>query len=81
MQQDADVHYHRIRFNPGDIVLLKKDFDTNTQTRKRKMDDFYEEGTWEIIERVGQDNFKIKNVLDQSSILFVCKNRLKKINS
>ncbi|KCZ78917.1 hypothetical protein H311_00041, partial [Anncaliia algerae PRA109] len=26
-QQDADIHFHNIRFNPGDKVLLKKDFD------------------------------------------------------
>jgi len=81
MQKDADVHYHRIRFNPGDKVLLKRDFDTNTQTRRRKMEDFYEEGVWEIKERVGQDNFKIQSLNDQSIVLVVCKNRLKKINS
>lgn len=81
MQQDADIHYHRIRFNPGDKVLLKRDFDTNTQTRRRKMEDLYEEGVWEIKERTGQDNFKIQSLNDQSIVFVVCKNRLKKINS
>ncbi len=81
MQQNADVHYHsRISFNPGDLVLLKKDVDNNVQTKKREMDDFYEEETWEILERVGANNFKIKKQGDQPSVTVVCKNRLKKIN-
>lgn len=81
MQQDADVHFHNIAFNPGDFVLLQKDFDTNLQTRRRKMDDFYEEGTYIILERVGSNNFKIQKRDDTSIIKTVGKNRLKKINS
>lgn len=81
MQSDVDVHYHSIQFNPGDIVLLKKDFDMNSQNRRRKMDDFYEEGTWIIVERVGSDNFKIQSRENEAIIKTICKNRLKKINS
>lgn len=52
----------------------------NTQTRRRKMEDFYEEGAWTILERVGSDNFKIRNRENETLIKTICKNRLKKIN-
>jgi hypothetical protein len=81
MQQDADVHYHSIQFNPGDYVLLQRSFDNNSITRRRKMDSFYEEGRWIIVERVGSDSFKIQKHEDATNSLIVCKNRLKKINS
>lgn len=81
MQRDVDVHYHSIQFNPGDFVLVKRDFDMNPQTRRRKMDDFYEEGTWIILERVGSDSYKIKNRENESIVKTICKNRIKKLNS
>jgi hypothetical protein len=81
MLQDADVHYHSININPGDIVLLKRDFDMNTQNRKRKMEDFFEEGTWIVIRRIGSDNLRIKSRENDIIEKTVCKNRLKKINS
>ncbi len=45
------------------------------------MDDFYEEGTWIIVERAESDNFKVVKDGNSSVSRFVCKNRLKKINS
>lgn len=80
MVNDADVHYFKITFNIGELVLLSKDFDNNTKTRKRKMSDFYEEGKWIIIERVGNDYFKIAKQDNDQLVLVVCENRLKKIN-
>ena len=81
MQNDADVHCHKITFNPGDIVLVAKSFDTNQTTKKCKVNGFYEEGQWIIIERVGSDNFKIQNLNVQTIFQIVCKNRLLKVNS
>lgn len=36
LQQDADVHYHSIQFNPRDIVLLQKDFDMIRRQEEEK---------------------------------------------
>lgn len=36
MVNDADVHYHRINFNPGDNVLLSRSFDNNQSNKKRR---------------------------------------------
>lgn len=78
MKQDVDVHYHAIQFNPGDKVFIKRDFDMNPQTRRRKMDDFFESGTWTIIERVGSDNYKIRSDSNESKVKTISKNRIKK---
>ena len=78
MINDSDIHYHRINFNSGIEVLLSRSFDTNQQTRRRKMDSFYEDGIWIILERIGNDSFKIQKINDLTTIQTVCKNRLKK---
>jgi hypothetical protein len=45
------------------------------------MEDFYEEGTWIIVERAESDHCKVVKDGNSSVSRFVCKNRLKKINS
>jgi len=79
MINDADVHYNSITINPGDFVLVAKDFDTNPETRRRKMDGFYEEGSWLVLERVGADNLKVQSLANMNIVRIVCKNRLKRI--
>lgn len=76
MQNDADVHFSSLVFNSGDFVLLKLDFDNNTNSRRDKMKSFYEEGTWKIIERKGEDAYKIEQ---NGLIKIVSKLRLKKV--
>ena len=65
--KNADVHYHSINFNPGDQVLISKSFDTNVKTKKMKLDGFYEEGLWTIMERIGSDSFKVKSNSNETS--------------
>lgn len=45
MVEDADVHFMRYVLNPGDTVLIKKNFDANPKTKKEKPGDFYESDT------------------------------------
>jgi Integrase core domain len=81
MVNDADVHYNSINFNPGDRVLVKKSFDTNQKTKKEKMDDFYEDGFWHIVERISEDSFRVKHDSNARNTMFVSKNRLKKCDN
>jgi hypothetical protein len=46
----------------------------NSQNRKRKMEDFYEEGIWSVIRRIGSDNFRIKSRENATIEKTVCKN-------
>ena len=78
MVADADVHYNSINFNPGDVVLVAKSFDTNQKTKKEKLGGFYEDDMWIIVEKKGTDNFLIKSKLDFSKTMVISKNRMKK---
>ena len=78
MIADADVHYHSINFNPGDVVLVAKSFDTNQKTKKEKLGGFYEDDMWIIVEKKGTDNFLIKSKLDSNKTMVISKNRMKK---
>lgn len=81
MVNDADVHYHKITFNIGDLVIVSKSSDTNVKTKKDKMGDFYEEGIWLIVENVGFDSYKIMDLENEDKIRIVQKNRLKVVKS
>lgn len=66
-------------FNSGDIVIIKKDFDNNTLTRRNAFESFYEEGEYEVIEILQNNMLKIKKLGgEQTMTLF--KGRVKKIN-
>ena len=79
--RDKDVHYHKINFNPDDPVIISKSFDTNSTTRKRKMDGFFEDDTYKIVERIGSHSFKIQDINNSLEIKVFSKNRLRKVNS
>ncbi|TBU18738.1 hypothetical protein CWI38_0230p0020 [Hamiltosporidium tvaerminnensis] len=38
--KDADVHYNRIAFNSGDVVFIRRFFDTNRSPRSDKINSF-----------------------------------------
>jgi len=78
MVNDANVHYHSINFNPGDFVLIAKSFDTNQKTKKEKMDGFFEDEIWIVVERRGTDTFLIKHSKNDNLKKVVSKNRIKK---
>ena len=76
MQKYADVHARKAVLKCCDTVIIKNDFDNNTASRKEKLDDFYEKGTWEVITRNTNGDVTIEqnNVRRQIS-----KDRLKKV--
>ena len=76
---DADVHrFADTTFNPGDRVIIAKDFDNNPTTRKRKLDGRFEDGVYTITSRAGRDNFEVDC---EGEKRMVAKNRLRKLNS
>lgn len=56
---DVDVNYNSVSFNPDDVVLIAKSFDTNTKTKKGSLVDFMR---WILCERVVGDRFKAKEL-------------------
>lgn len=77
MQQDADVHYREYQFECGDEVIVKRDYDNNTIHRREKLCDFYEEGTWTVVEKASSNSYLIELGGERK---VVHKNQLKKIN-
>ena len=41
MRRTPLVHVSKYSFKVGDFVIIKKDFDNNTHTRKEKIESFY----------------------------------------
>jgi hypothetical protein len=60
MQADSSVHRRKNNFSVGDIVLIRKDFDSNVKTRKNKFESFFlsEQGT--IVDVCLNNTFKVK---------------------
>lgn len=69
------VHTSIYNFQVGEEVLVSKDFDTNTKTKKKKFDSFYHEKT-KIIEIMSEN--RVKLVLD-GQVSVVAMNRIKKV--
>jgi len=53
MINNADVHFNRLHFEPGEKVLIKQEHDNNTSTRKNKLSSYFEDGIWTTLERSG----------------------------
>ena len=49
------------RFEVGDIVLLKVDFDNNTQNRRMPFNGFFEDGRYIVVELLSNNMLKIRN--------------------
>ena len=41
MRRNTLVHVSKYDLNLGDTVIIKRDFDTNVKTKRRKLDSFY----------------------------------------
>jgi len=77
MSKDADVHFHRLSFIVGDKVLVKLEFDTNKDTNKSKMDGFYEDGVWKVIEVISNQKLRIEK---NGVVRTIEKNMIKKVD-
>jgi len=62
------VHLRKSRIQVGDDVLLKKNFDTNKNTRKGKFDTFYESISFQVIELLEEQRVLIKNSNGQKTV-------------
>lgn len=72
------MHLRKNELLVGDKVFLKKDFDNNKKKRKMKFDQMYFEEPYEVIEKLQDSFYKIKEFGSQK-ILTVTRSRLNKI--
>ena len=77
MDRNACVHMSKYSFKIGDVVFLKKDFTDNASQKRQKMEPFFEEENFEIIELLS-NNFETIQGIHSSKTLKVALNRLKK---
>ena len=61
MDMSNSVHYRNNDFLPGQIAILKADFDTNQKTRKRKLEGFYDCQV-EVIQCLQNNRIKVKKL-------------------
>jgi hypothetical protein len=59
------VHNSKFNFEIGDIVIIKKDFDSNANNRSRKFESFYSE-EYEVVEILSNNRLKVKNEIEVS---------------
>lgn len=78
--RNANSNLVQISFELGEIVLLKLDFDNNTQTRRNPFDSFYDSNEFEVVEILQNKMIKIQNTLQRNDVRNVYKGRIKKLN-
>jgi hypothetical protein len=59
------VHNSKFNFEIDDIVIIKKDFDSNANNRHRKFESFYSE-EYEVVEILSNNRLKVKNEMEVS---------------
>ena len=69
-----------MRFEVGDLVMIKKDFDTNQNTKRRPVDPYFEDDLYKIINLLNNNMVEIRNLNESETIRKVNKNQLKKVN-
>lgn len=62
--------------NIGDMVIIKTDFDNNSQNRRKAFDSFFEDDLYEAVEVISNSMDKIKG--QDGNARNIHKNRLKK---
>ena len=78
--RNRNSNLERRRFEIGDRVMIKKDFDNNQATRRNAFDSFFEPEIYIIIEILQNNMLKIKEENDNNDIRTVFRGRVKKIN-
>jgi hypothetical protein len=77
--RNANSNNNGRAFQFGDFSIIKKDFDNNTNTRRRPFESLYEDGTYKIVNFLNNNMIEIVNIEDPETTRKVHKNRLKKI--
>ena len=67
------------RIEVGDIVMIKMDFDNNSQNRRMPFDSFFESNRFTVLELLDNNMLKLKDNSTQE-IRNVFKNRLRKLS-
>lgn len=78
MIANSNPNTRRRRIEIGDRVLLKIDFDNNSNNRRNALDGFFENAHYTVLEILENNMIKIKNS-ETEEIKNVFKNRLKKL--
>ncbi len=67
------------RVEVGDLVLLKKDFENNTETKRNSLEGFFYNSTFEVVEILRNNMIKVKDI-ESGETKNVYLRRLKKVN-
>lgn len=76
MNRNAQACPKRLEIVVGSRVLIRKDFDTNAQTKRDKFGSFFNEEQFEVLEILANNSVLIKG-LTTGQRLAMCKSRLK----
>lgn len=77
MEKAQSVHLRRLNILQGSEVLLRRDFDQNPSTRKRKFIDFYEDGVFKVLRVLPNNMLEIRRNSEQPMTVYM--GRVKKI--
>jgi ribosomal protein L21E len=79
MVRRASVHRKKKVYLPGQSVLLKRDFDTNQKTKKRKFQSFYQNGIATIEKANTNNSYNIKIEDEEGTKIVIAKSSQLKV--